>query len=379
MTMKPCWRCSILLAAIGLASGVHAADDVAEQLAVILHVGPNGAGSAAAKQARDRLAQRDLEILPQLLAAMDTSNVIAANWLRTVYDPLVEKALADPQTKWPQDFLKEYVSDAKRRGRPRELALAILDKLEPKYLTEWLPTRLDDPDFRFEAIAIALSAGDKALAEQKTDQAKVEFRKAFTHARDSGQVSQAATKLQALGEPADVAKQLGLIVDWKLIGPFDAPKKTGFATVFPPEEKLDFNAAYPGQTGTDIRWMPYQTKDILGQVNLIEALGVCREAVGYAYAEIDAAEAGPAQLRCSADDNCTVWLNGKKVFGRDQWLNGTRFDRFMTPIALEKGRNTLLVKICQGPQHRDPEVPNNWTFQVRLCDAQGRGVALERR
>lgn len=379
MTMKLRWRCSILLVVIGLASGVHADDDVAEQLAVILRVGPNGAGSAAAKQARDQLAQRGLEILPQLLAAMDTSNVIAANWLRTVYDPLVEQGLADPQTKWPQEFLKDYVSDAQRRGRSRELALVILDKLEPKFRSEWLPTRLDDPDFRFEAVAIALSAGDKAFAEQKTDQAKVEFQKAFTHARDSGQVSQAAAKLQALGEQANVAKHLGLLLDWKLIGPFDAPKKTGFATVFPPEEKLDFNATYPGQAETDIRWMPYQTKDLLGQVNLIEALGVCREAVGYAYAEIDAAEAGPVQLRCSADDNCSVWLNGKKVFGRDQWLNGTRFDRFMTPVKLEKGRNTLLVKICQGPQHRDPEVSNNWTFQLRLCDENGLGVAFERR
>src|SRR5262249_42002453 len=159
----------------------------------------------------------------------------AANWLRTVYDPLVEKALADPQTKWPQDFLKEYVSDAKRRGRPRELTLAILDKLEPNYRTAWLPTRLDDPDFRFEAVAIALAAGDKALSEQRSDDAKLEFRKAFMHARDSGQVSQAAAKLKSLGETADVAKHLGLLLDWKLIGPFDAPKKTGFATVFPPE------------------------------------------------------------------------------------------------------------------------------------------------
>ena len=84
-----------------------------------------------------------------------------------------------------------------------------------------------------------------------------------------------------------------------------------------------------------------------------------------------------AQVRCGADDNCSVWLNGEKVFGRDQWLNGTRFDRFVTPIQLKAGRNTLLVKICQGPQHKDPEVPNNWSLQLRLCDAEGRGIEFK--
>lgn len=376
MAMKSLSFCAILLAA---STNPLWADNVADQLAVILRVGPNGAGSAEAKQSRDQLARHGIEILPQLLEAMDTSNAIAANWLRTVFDPLVDNALADPKTKWPTEFLREYVSDAERRGRPRELALAILERLDPKFRAEWLPTRLDDPEFRYDAVAIALTAGDKALAEQRPEHAKFEFHKAFVHARDAGQVAQAATKLKMLGESADVAKHLGLITEWKLLGSFDAPGKTGFATVFPPEEKVDLKATYSGQGGTEIRWMPHETKDLLGQVNLIEALGVCREAVGYAYTEIDVETGEPAQLRCSADDNCSVWLNGKKVFGRDQWLNGTRFDRFTTPITLKQGRNMLLVKICQGPQHRDPEVPNNWTFQLRLCDEQGLGVPFEPR
>ena len=79
-------------------------------------------------------------------------------------------------------------------------------------------------------------------------------------------------------------------------------------------------------------------------------------------------------MGCGADDNCTVWLNGEKVLAREQWLNGTRFDRFVAPIKLKVGRNTLLVKVCQGPQHKDPEVSNNWSMQLRLCDNQGQGI-----
>ena len=96
-------------------------------------------------------------------------------------------------------------------------------------------------------------------------------------------------------------------------------------------------------------------------------------------AELDSPRERDAQLRVGADDNVTVWLNGQKVFAREQWLNGSRFDRFVAPVKLIRGTNRVLVKICQGPQHVDPQVPNNWTFQLRFCDAQGRGIALPSR
>ena len=96
--------------------------------------------------------------------------------------------------------------------------------------------------------------------------------------------------------------------------------------------------------------------------------------MGYAYTEIESADNQTGQLRRGADDNCTVWLNGEKVFGRNQWLNGVRFDRFVSNVKLRAGKNQLLVKVCQGPQHRDPQVSNNWSLYVRLCDADGTGL-----
>ena len=146
-----CW-----LAAVSAASGRSAAADdaVAAQIAIIAKVGPQGAGSAAARTARDELARRGVEILPQLLAAMNTSNVVAANWYRSIYEELVERGLAQKETVWPTAFFKEYVSEVRNAGRPRTLVLALLDRLEPAYREHWLPTRLDDPDFRNGAVAL---------------------------------------------------------------------------------------------------------------------------------------------------------------------------------------------------------------------------------
>ena len=361
---------------VGL-SALETPYDPGRDLAVIAKTGPQGEGSAAAKVARDELAKHGVEVLPPLLVAMDTANAVAANWYRTVYEEIVARELKRDGAKWPLEFFKEYVSEAKRVGKPRRLVLGLLDQLEPPFCDQWLPTRLDDAEFRYEAVGLALMAGDRALKDKDQAAAKVEFRKAFEAARDSTQVTQAAAKLKSLGEPADVVQHLGLVTDWWLVGPFDAPQKTGFAKVFEPEVKVDLQAKYAGQSGAEIKWQRHRETDALAQLNLNTILGATREAVGYAYSEIEVPREQAAQVRCGADDNCSVWLNGKKVFGRDQWLNGTRFDRFVTPIQLKSGRNTLLVKICQGPQHKDPEVPNNWTLQLRLCDEQGRGIEFK--
>ena len=45
-------------------------------------------------------------------------------------------------------------------------------------------------------------------------------------------------------------------------------------------------------------------------------------------------------------------------------------------MSLKRGRNRMLVKVCQGPQHKNPAVPNNWSMQLRICDAQGGGVGV---
>lgn len=351
-----------------------AADDVDDQLKVIARTGPQGAGSFDARQARDHLAKQGVEILPRLLVAMDTPNLIAANWYRTVYEQIVARELSKPSPQFPLPLLKDYVQNPKRQGNVRRLVLALLDRLEPQFGPALLPALLDDPEFRTEAVAVVLKSGDAALAAGKREAARETYRRAFEHSRQADQVVAAAGKLKSVGEDVSVAGHLGIVVDWHLLGPFDAPGMSGFSRVFPPEENVDLKAAYDGQAGEKIAWKPYHTPDPLGQLDLNQALAATREAAGYAYAEVVSPREHAAQLRCGADDNCTVWLNGKKVFAREQWLNGTRFDRFVAPVNLLAGRNRVLVKICQGPQHVDPAVPNNWSLQLRFCDADGAGV-----
>lgn len=366
---------SLVVAILLAAPLALSADEVDDALKAISQVGPQGAGSVEARKARDVLARHGVEILPRLLAALDTPNIVAANWLRTVYADVVSRELAKPQSQLPLPLLKEYVLARERQGRARRLVLQLIEKLEPGFTREFLTGSLGDREFRGEAITQALAAGDAAAQAGNKDEAKRLYQAAFENARDASQVQTAAAKLAAQGVQASIVDQMGFVVDWWLLGPFDAPEYSGFDKVFPPEKKVDLAAKYDGQMGT-IAWKRFHNPDALGQLNLIDAVASTKEAVAYAYTELESPKDVDAQLRCGADDNCSVWLNGEKVFGRNQWLNGSRLDRFIAPVHLRKGKNTVLVKICQGPQHKDPEVPNNWSLQLRFCDAEGAGVGL---
>jgi hypothetical protein len=350
------------------------ADSIDDDIAVITKSGPNGAGASAARDAAKRLTQAGLPVLPRLLVAMDTPNVVAANWYRSVFDALVQKELAREKGELPKDEFVAFVTDGRRQGRARRLVLDVLDRLDPAYRAQFIPTRLDDPEFREEAVAAVLAQGDGAKKQNDLEGARRLWMSAFRAARTSDQLTPLASRLQAAGEKVNVTEQMGFVVDWQLLGPFDAPGKTGFAKAFAPETAVDLKAEYPGKSGEPIRWKPFHIPDPLGQADLIKAIAAEKEAVGYAYTEIRVENETKAQVRCGADDNISVWLNGEKAFAREQWLNGTRLDRFVAPVTLKAGINRVLVKICQGPQHSDPEVPNNWSFQLRFCDAEGLGA-----
>jgi len=358
-------------------SCVSAGDIVDDDLALIARTGPHGVGSAEARSARERLVKLDIELLPRLLVAMDTPNVIAANWFRTIYEPLVTRELARPEPRFPLPVLKGYVLDGQRQGKPRRLVLELLDKLDPPFRASSLPGLLDDSEFRADAVTAVLAAAEKSAAAGDKDAAQKLFQNAFDHARQTDQVTTAAAKLKALGQEVSVSDHLGFITGWYLLGPFEAPDYTGFDAVFPPEQH-PFSAVemFKGASGP-LAWKPHHTADPLGQFDLNAKIAVCKESVGYAYAEVESPREQKVQLRCGADDNLSVWVNGVKIFGRAQWLNGSRMDRFVAPAVMQAGRNEVLVKICQGPQHADPGVGNNWSFQLRFCDESGKGVGLK--
>lgn len=366
---------ALVVVSCGLSSR---AGDVEEQLAVIANAGRNGEGCLEASRAVDELAACDGVILPRLLAAMDHANPVAANFLRQAYEHIVARELARSQPCLDLGALKAFAAHRGHNGKARRLVLDLIDRFDPEFTPRFLAEALDDPDFRDQAVELALSRATAAREASDEDGARRELLTAFEHARDADQVLRASRELAELGIEADPVSHLGFVVDWYLVGPFAAAGYSGFDASLPPQEQpFRADAPFADADGSPRRWQRHHTTDPLGLVNLVQVFGPLREQVAYAYAELASTQQQQVELRCGADDNLTVWLNGEKVLARRQWLNGIRLDRFIVPVQLAQGTNRLLVKVCQGPQHRDPEVPNNWSLQLRFCTPDGKGLHLK--
>jgi len=346
-------------------------------LSTIRRVGPDGRGSVAARRARDVLARRGKEILPTLLDAMDTGNIVAANWLRSAFEEISARDVSPPERAVSADALAAIVRDPARQGRLRRYALTLLVRGDPDLRADLLSTLTTDPEFRGDAVDLALTRGHVARKAGDEEGARVAFSEAYAAARERDRIQSAARALRSVGDRVDMTRDMGFVTRWSLIGPFDAEGTSGFARTFAPERRVDLAATHVGKDKEELRWAAHETGDRFGQTNLIRAIGDVGEAVAYAHTVLESPRARQALVLCGADDNITVWLNGDRVLAREQWLNGTRPDRFRTPVRLRAGRNELLVKICQGPQHKNPTVPNNWTFHLRLVDESLKGISLQ--
>ena len=330
------------------------------------------------RAAWEKVVARGPAVLPALLDAMNTPDTAAANWLRTAFDRIVETDLASGGKRIDVDVLIAYAKDAKRPGRARRLALGVAERLRPGTEAKLIPGWLEDPEFRFDAVAELVRKAGKEAPEQ----AKADLRRAFAASRDIEQAKGIAAKLDRLGERVSVVRHLGFLLDWYAVGPFDGKNMKGFATAYPPEEKVDLSAELAGKSGP-LRWKRFRVKEPspsaggrFGLINLREPLGDANDAVGYAYTVIAVPKACEAEFRGAADDNLSVWVNGKKVFGFEEYRNGVRHDRHRFKVPLRAGENAILVKVCQAPL--DPSSPEpNWEFLLRVVDQSGKGLEFK--
>ncbi len=143
---------------------------------------------------------------------------------------------------------------------------------------------------------------------------------------------------------------------------------------------MDLAASYEGK-GKAVRWKRYRSPEAadgahVALVNLREPLGDAADAVAYAYTAFEVSEPREVEFRGAADDNLTVWVNGARAFGFEEYRNGVRLDRHRFRVRLRKGVNTVLVKVCQAPA--DPAHPEpNWEFLLRVCEPDGKGLPFK--
>ena len=349
-----------------------------KHIATIQAVGSEGAGNRAAATAFRNLAASDSSAILPLLRAIEPSNPIARNWLRSAVEVIVQRELSAKRAL-PFAGLQAFLADKTQAPEARRLAFELMQSIDQKKADSLIPGFLNDPstELRRDAVALLMTKGRTQLGREATEEAVTTYRQALDAARDVDQIQEIAEALTGtLKQKVDLPRHFGFLTEWQVIGPFHNIERKGFAEVFPPERAIDLKASYPGKEGP-VRWQELISGDRYGKVDLNKPYGKLKEVTSYAYHRFDAAQAGPAELRLGCKNAWKIWVNGKLVFGRDEYHRGQRIDQYKLPVELKQGANTILLKLCQNEQKEDWTV--QWEFQLRVCDAAGTAILATNR
>jgi hypothetical protein len=354
------------------------ADEIAELTATIKRVSPKGQGHRDAITAVKKLQSASGDALMRILVAMDDANPLAANWLRGAFESIAEREIKAGRKLSAKEF-DRFIHDTEHGDQARRLAYDWLVKIDGKAPDRLLPTMLDDPslELRYDALARRLAEiNDREQGGAGKDVIGAEYRSALAHARDLDQIKQITEKLKSLDVAVDLPAHYGFVMKWKVIGPFDNTGKRGLAEVYPPEEQVDFSAESMGKQSV-VTWLDQTTTDATGVVDLNKALGKHMSAVAYAAVEFESDRREPVELRLSTPNASKVWLNGKLLLEREVYHTGFEIDQYIGRGELKRGKNLILVKICQNEQMED--WAQTWAFRLRVCDSRGTAVLAKNR
>jgi len=196
-------------------------------------------------------------------------------------------------------------------------------------------------------------------------QAQAAFaREDFAKARDLW--TQVAVEIgqRRSGPARDVNEDQGFILAWFVSGPYEVKGKLGkdlFDTVFGPE-KNDRNAA----------WRPlFHRMNNNWAVDLNTAISTADNCAVYVRTRIHSPLAQDARLELGSDDAIKVWLNGRKIHGKNE-SRGITAGQDVVRASLSPGWNDLMLKVI--------DYSGDWGFCCRIRKPDGttlNGLTIE--
>ena len=337
-------------------------------LQALANVGQEGRGNEAATVAWKEVVSAGPSALPALLATTGTGGIIADNWLRLAGDTIVANAVRERRPV-PTGEMESFVRKTTHASAARQLAFDLLKQADSSKAEALEPALINDPvqELRRGAVQRVIDSARTANGEAS----KAKWQEALAAVRDEDQTKLITAELKKLGVAVDLPRHFGFLTKWHVIGPFDNTERKGFDTPFPPEAGVRLEAALPGKE-KEIKWIPFESSDEYGKIDLNKPLGMQKEATAYAVTSFESGDDREVELRLGCKNAWKVWLNGELLFGRDEYHRGQQMDQYKLKGRLKKGANTILVKCCQNEQKEEWTV--EWEFQLRVCDAAGTAV-----
>jgi hypothetical protein len=341
-------------------------DDMTRAINTIKSISREGKGNDDASPAWKTIVSKGAMALMPTLEAFDDSNPTAANWLRTAVDAIADGEKAAGR-KLPADKLEAFTTNQKNAASARLVAFELLTGQDATAKPRLLPGFINDksPDLRRQAIELELAKFEKAAKSTL----KGELEKLYTYTRDKDQIELIAKKLADLGVKVNIAEQFAFVTQCAVVGPFDSTDGKGFSVSYPPEKAKDIAATFQGKADAKVAWKQCETTEKYGTFDLNKLLDKHKDSVAYALAIIVAEKETPCEIRVASTNAVGIFLNGKKLFEREEYHHGSPLDANNGKGTLRKGENIIVLKVCQNNQ-TEPWA-QNWQFQLRVCDATG--------
>ena len=151
------------------------------------------------------------------------------------------------------------------------------------------------------------------------------------------------------------------IIDWNLIGPFDAPDMAHLQVAYPPEKEIDFDKTYQGKNNVPLQWKTIKAEPS-GFMRLENRITPSERGIVYGLVYVHSPDKRDVLLLLGSDDGVRVWINGNLIHTNPAY-RGAYPDQDRIPVTLDKGWNTLLIKVLQGG--------GGWGYYVRFVDPDG--------
>ena len=336
---------------------------IAKPIAALKSVSREGKNNDTVGLAWSGLVSQGAAALLPTLEAVDDANPTAANWLITAAGAIAE-AEAKAKRPLPVEKLVAFAKGTKSAGSARVLAFELLSDSEKAKL---LPGFLDDPSADLRRFAVQDQL--ETLTKQKPSN-KEALEKLLTFARDQDQVETIAKKLETDHQvKVNLAETFGFIANWEIVGPFPSARGKALTLKYAPEEKVTPGEKLKGKDDAEVTWKAIASRDKYGTVDFNKLVGKHYDAAAFATATLVAEKAGPVEIRVGSPNALQVYLNGKKLFEREEYHHGDAMDYHVGKGMLAAGPNVLVVKICQNNQKET--WAQRWQFQARACDATG--------
>ncbi len=349
------------------------ADSVEKSLAVVRAVDKGGEGHLDAQRAMQSLAAADVSALPKILRSFDGAGPLAANWLRNAFETLADQNVR-LKRPLPVAEIEAYVRGPSHDPRARRLAYEWLAKVDPTATARLIPGMLLDPapELRRDAVALRMSEAAKVDAAHDQPRAVKLYREALAGALADDQVKAIAQALGKLGEKVDISKHFAFLTHYSVIGPFDNHGGRGLEAVYPPENEIRLGASYKGQIG-NVAWQTVDSQGDYGIVDIAKQIKNYKGSAMYLLTHFQSPTAHHVELRLGTDNAWKIWVNGTKLFSRNEYHRGMALDQYRIPVTMKAGENVILLKLCQNEQTED--WAQIYQFQLRVCDSNGRGIA----